>query len=73
MPSSEKSSNEAMAFDHNALGRIGGLEVIDIVGTVAIAWWLLPSLRTVALALVLGEVVHLAMKIDTPITQRLTA
>ena len=60
-----------MAFDHDALGRVGGLAVIDIVGTVAIAWWLRPSWRTVALALVLGEVVHLAMNIHTPITHLL--
>jgi hypothetical protein len=60
-----------MAFNHEALGRLYGFAVIDIVGTVAIAYWLHPSWQSVVGALVIGELVHLALRIETPVTRTL--
>ena len=61
-----------MAFNHELMGRVGGLAVIDIVGTVAIAYLLHPSYKTIVAALVLGELVHLALGVRTPIADRLS-
>jgi hypothetical protein len=60
-----------MAFDHELMGRVGGLALIDIVGTVAIAYMLHPSYKSIVLALIVGELVHLALGIRTPIVDKL--
>ena len=59
-----------MAFDRELMGRVGGLALIDIVGTVAIAYMIHPSYKSIIAALLLGELVHLALGIRTPITER---
>ena len=69
-----------MAFDHERMGRIGGLATIDIVGTAVIAaivGWAIARARkrpvipvvlfVIFFAFVLGEFVHLALGIRTPI------
>jgi len=64
---------------HDKMGRIGPIAVIDLVGTIVIVilvglWYGLSWARIgwwVVAALIIGEVVHLALKIDTPITQLL--
>jgi hypothetical protein len=59
---------------HDLMGRIGPLAVIDVVGTALIAFvgarflgW--NPWRTVAYAFVLGEAVHLALNLETPVTR----
>ena len=66
-----------MAFDHNALGRIGGVATVDVIGTIAIAdviakWMGWPPYKTIMYALILGEVIHLYAGIQTPVTTALT-
>jgi hypothetical protein len=63
-------------FNHEAMGRIGPIAVIDLVGTIAgalifskvtkISPW-----KTVPAALVLGEVAHVAAGVETPVTRLL--
>mmetsp|Transcript_5363 Transcript_5363/g.12807 ORF Transcript_5363/g.12807 Transcript_5363/m.12807 type:complete len:83 (-) Transcript_5363:699-947(-) len=69
-------STSAVAFNHDALGRLGSIALVDLVGTVLIAGALArsyryPLLPALAGALVLGEAVHLALSIDTPVTEAL--
>ena len=67
-----------MSF-HDSMGRIGQIAIIDFVGTIAvvvlIGWWMnwqtARIIYWIVIALVLGEVVHIALKIDTPITRAL--
>jgi hypothetical protein len=61
------------SFDHDALGRLGPLAVIDIVGTLAVALAAAlatgqPLVQSCAAALLLGEVVHLGLGVRTPVT-----
>jgi hypothetical protein len=66
------------AFNHDALGRLGQLAVVDTVGTLLFAavvarangWAALPAF--VAL-LVAGEVVHVVAGVETPVTRALAA
>ena len=61
-----------MSFDHNALGRIGGYAVVDLLGTAAIGVAVsraarTPLLPTIAAAFVMGEVAHWALSVNTPL------
>jgi hypothetical protein len=61
-----------MNFDHNALGRIGGYAVIDVLGTVALSYAFsssarTPLLPTIAIGFVAGEVAHWALGVNTPL------
>lgn len=66
-----------MSGFHDSLGRVGGYSVIDTVLTVAVAGFIsqkVPALKkhtgaTILGAFVLGEIGHLALGIDTPITK----
>ena len=67
-----------MAFDHNALGRVGGFAVVDIVGTVLIAYALsrhfrAPVAPTIVAAFVTGEIVHWAIGVNTPLLRQATS
>lgn len=57
--------------------RIGPFSVFDSAGTAVIAYWIArwfewPVLPTVAASFVLGEVVHVAVGVETPGTKMLT-
>lgn len=58
---------------HDSLGRIFGIAVIDIVGTLVIALLLRPKTWSIAklvlFSLALGELAHLAFGIQTPVTR----
>lgn len=61
---------------HELLGRVYGLAVIDIVGTIVIALFIAKrynfnKTKTLIFAFILGEVVHVVLDIDTPITKML--
>lgn len=61
---------------HDSMGRIGGLAVVDIVGTIGIAYVASKVLKTnfaatLVVCFIAGEVVHLAFKVETPITKAL--
>lgn len=63
---------------HNILGRVGGLAVVDIVGTIVGAvlfsratGYNMPM--TIAGAFVVGELAHFYFEQDTPITEKITA
>jgi len=65
------------SFNHDALGRLGPIAVADLAGTLLIAGALArsyryPLLPTLAGALLLGEAVHLALAVETPVTRALT-
>ncbi|KAJ1635211.1 hypothetical protein T492DRAFT_863760 [Pavlovales sp. CCMP2436] len=74
IPTSEGGST---ALNHDALGRLGPIALVDLAGTLLIAGALArtyrrPLLPALAGALLLGEAVHLALSIETPITRALT-
>ena len=53
---------------HNALGRIFGLAVVDILATIAVAWVLdIP----IVLAFITGGVAHFIFGIKTPLNTKL--
>ncbi len=59
---------------HDFMGRIYGLAVIDIVGTVIIVYLLSAYMKwnfitLLIWAFIIGEVVHVIMGIETPITR----
>ncbi len=64
---------------HELMGRIYGLAIIDIVGTIVIVyllsiymkWTTWDFLGILAYAFILGEVVHYALGIETPIIRHL--
>lgn len=61
-----------MNFDHDLLGRVYGYAVIDIVGTLGIAYLLAnrletPLAPTIAATFAAGELVHWAMGVNTPL------
>ncbi len=64
---------------HELMGRIYGLAVIDIVGTIVVVYLLSMYMKwttwyfliVLVYAFILGELVHYAMGIETPITRGL--
>lgn len=54
---------------HEALGRIGGLAVVDLVGVVVVSW---AFGLNVFVVLAVGVVVHAALGIDTPLAKFLS-
>ncbi len=63
---------------HDFMGRIYGLAVIDIVGTVIIVYLLSAYMKwnfitLLIWAFIIGEVVHVIMGIETPITRHFVA
>lgn len=59
---------------HDSLGRFFGIAVIDVVGTVVIAYliakyWNYSFLNVLIVLLVLGEAMHIAFDQSTPITR----
>ncbi len=67
------SESEFADFDHEVMGRVGGIAVVDVVGTAAIAYLLgndtSSRIGWFAGLFVLGEVVHVVMKKETPVTK----
>jgi hypothetical protein len=64
-----------MAGFHESMGRIYGLAVIDVVGTVGIGVVAagvlrMPLVLAVPLAFVAGEAAHYAFKVETPVLNR---
>lgn len=61
--------------NHDVMGRIGGLAVIDVLATATVAVLLgndTPSrLKWFGVLFVVGEIVHVVLKKETPITKRL--
>ncbi len=59
---------------HDALGRLFGIAVIDVVGTILIAYliakyWGYSFAKVLIILLVLGEAMHIAFDQSTPITK----
>jgi hypothetical protein len=64
----------AEADFHDALGRMGPIATIDVVGTAVVAFAFARFVgwnpwRTIAFAFVLGEMVHLYFCLQTPVTE----
>lgn len=64
-----------MEFDHDILGRVGGYAVVDVLGTVAIAYAVsvrqdMPVVPTIVAAFVAGEIVHWTMGVNTPLLSK---
>ena len=69
-------SQTNMSSVHDAMGRVQGYAVIDIVGTVLPAAWLAyrfewPVFPTILSAFILGEIVHYALQLNTPALSQL--
>jgi len=65
-----------MATFHDSMGRIGGVAVVDVAGTLLGAYFLARYYEwhyvpTACGLLVIGEVVHVALGIETPVTKYL--
>jgi hypothetical protein len=59
---------------HDALGRMGPIATIDVLGTAIVAYYFAGVLgwnpwRTIGFAFVLGEAVHLYFRLQTPVTE----
>jgi len=62
---------------HELMGRIWGIAVIDVVGTILIAYAVskykdICFFKTLVMFLIFGEVVHIFLNIETPITKIVT-
>lgn len=60
------------SFDHELLGRFAGYAVIDVLGTVAIGYYVsrtarTPPLPTILAAFAIGEIAHYYYSVDTPL------
>jgi multidrug resistance efflux pump len=59
---------------HDLMGRIGPFAVVDIVGTIGAAYLISKAFKTnfiatTATLFVVGELVHVAFKVKTPVTE----
>lgn len=63
-------------MNHEILGRVGGIAVVDVVATAAVAVYLgkdsMSRLNWFVGLVALGEVAHVVFKKETPITRLLT-
>ena len=62
---------------HECLGRVGGIAVFDVVATIGVCLYIsrvyhTDPYKTMAFGFVAGEVVHVVLGVQTPVTRSLS-